>query len=103
MKKTNKMKTDEKNAQRINFGCCKHINGKERYYLGYTGLKCCAVAICQDCEERQFVGGFFAKLIYPIVRMFSRDRVEILKTVHITPIDWDKMLIEIERFGRDRQ
>jgi hypothetical protein len=52
---------------RIDKTCCEHYT-TNKYYLGYLyGIKCCIVAICQDCERAQAVGGWFGNLISKII------------------------------------
>lgn len=75
-----------KYANKIDFNCCNHGGNRNKYFLGYTGWKCCKVAICLDCDQVQFVGNKFGKIIYPIVRMIFRNRIEVLETIDIEPM-----------------
>lgn len=76
----------EKYADKIDFNCCNHRSNRNKYFLGYTGLKCCKVAMCLDCDKVQFVGGWFGKFIYPILRRIVRNRIEVIETIEIEPI-----------------
>ena len=77
----------EKYADKIDFCCCDHKSNRNKYLLGYTGLKCCKVAMCLDCDNVQFVGGTFGKLLYSISKVLSRNRFEIVETIELVPFD----------------
>lgn len=80
----------EKYANKIDINCCNHKYGRNQYFLGFIGCKPCKVVMCLDCDNVQFVGGRFGKIIYPMVRLFERKRIEILETIEIEPIFTDK-------------
>lgn len=75
----------EKYANKINFNCCDHRSNRNKYFLGYAGVKCCKVAMCLDCDKVQFVGGRVGRLLYPIIKMCPRNRIEIIDTIEIAP------------------
>lgn len=93
----------KKSTDRIDFNCCDHSGKRAKYFLGYTGLKCCAVAMCLDCERTQFIGNWFSRIIYPIAKKLARNRVEVLKTIWIKPEFDETWQNELERYGRDMQ
>lgn len=76
----------EKYADKIDFCCCDHKSNRNKYLLGYTGLKCCKVAMCLDCDNVQFVGKWYGKLIYPIARKLTRNRIDLLETILVEPL-----------------
>ncbi len=67
---------------KIDTHCCEHKTGKG-YLLGYTGFKCCKVAMCCDCDGRQFVGGWFGKLLYPLAKKIWRNRLEVIAKIEL--------------------
>lgn len=71
-----------KYASKIDIKCCKHkSNSKIQYQIGYIGLRCCKVAVCLDCENRQILCDGFAKWL---LRKFLRKgirRLNILATI----------------------
>ena len=79
---------------RINHKCCEHRLSRNAYYVGYVGIKICRVAFCLDCGEVQYIGNAFGKILYPLVRRFVRNRMEILHTVEIDNIQEEKECIE---------
>ena len=80
------MKLDiEKYANKIDVNCCNHKGGNNKYFFGYVGMKCCKVAMCLDCDKVQFVGGRVWRLLYLIIKMCSRNRIEIIDTIEIAP------------------
>ena len=72
-----------KYARKIDFNCCNHRSNHNKYLLGYTGLKCCGVAICLDCDKIQFVGGRVGRLLYPVTRLIFRHRIEIIDITEV--------------------
>ncbi len=71
-----------KYSKRININCCRHKGSPIiKYQIGYIGLRCCKVAICLDCEQRQVICRGFAKwLLVHFVQTKTR-RINILCVV----------------------
>lgn len=93
----------EKLLKKINILCCKHRQHRNRYLVGYVGLKIFPVALCLDCEKHQFLGRKWLERIYNIVKNIFRNRVTVIGGLDIEPIfdeEWGK---ELEKYGRDRQ
>lgn len=72
-----------KYADKIDFNCCDHWRGNNKYFLGYTGFKCCKVAMCLDCEKVQYVGGRIGNMLYPFSKRLSRNRFDIIGTIEV--------------------
>lgn len=98
--RNNKTKT---NAAKIKINCCNHKNKKNSYHYGFTGLKCCKVALCLDCDKVQFLGGWFSKIIYVFIRRAVRNRITIIETIEIKPFVDERWQNELEKYGRDKQ
>lgn len=73
--------------EKVNFYCCNHDRNKNMYHLGYVGLKCCKVAVCLDCEKVQSIGTKFGRFIYPIAKKITQNRIYVLKTIEIEPLE----------------
>ena len=69
-------------ANKIDVNCCEHKGSALiRYQIGYIGLRCCKVAVCMDCEERQIIcGGLAKRLLMKFLRKGIR-RVNVLATI----------------------
>lgn len=70
-----------KYINKIDFNCCEHRNGRNKYLLGYSGVRCCKVAICLDCDGIQFVGSRFWKILYLISRIITKNRIDIIEII----------------------
>lgn len=77
------MDIEKKYIGKIDFNCCEHKLKRNTYFLGYTGLKCCKVAMCLDCDKVQFLGKRFLQPIYRILRKIEHNRIEILEMIEI--------------------
>ena len=72
----------KKYAPKINVLCCEHKEKSlMKYQIGYIGLRCCKVAICLDCGERQIICDNFAKMLLRYFIRKGKTRVNILETL----------------------
>lgn len=96
------MKKNKLYKFKSDFICDNFICAFRGYYVGYIGIRLCKVAVCIDCGKIEYIGGWFWKWLYPILKKIKRNRIEIIKTVTYkhTREDWHK---ELERFGREKQ
>lgn len=72
----------KKYAPKINVLCCKHKDKRTmKYQIGYIGLRCCKVAICLDCGEKQIICGKVGEfLLHKFIRK-GITRVNILEII----------------------
>lgn len=99
MKKSNIKKL----SNRIELTCCNHRKNRNKYLLGYAGLKCCKVAMCLDCDKVQFIGGWFGKALYSAIKKITRNRIEVIETIDSEPIFDERWYEELEKYGREKQ
>lgn len=69
-------------ASKINKDCCKHETRKG-YLIGYIGFKSCKVAMCCDCDSRQFIGNWFGKFLFPLARRIFHNRMSVVARLYV--------------------
>lgn len=72
--------------KKVELSCGCRRNGKRKYYIGYTGIKCMRVAMCYECGKTEYIGSRVLKWMYPTMKKIYRNRVELLelKTERVT-------------------
>lgn len=71
-----------KYANKIDIVCCTHKGSEKiQYHIGYVGFKCCKVAVCLDCDEKQILCCGLARWILQQLLKKGIRRINILATI----------------------
>ena len=70
--------------QRISSDCCKHYCGTMIYHIGYMhGLRCCKVAVCEDCGHVHNISGLWGSFLLRLLRPWCTGMVDIIDEIII--------------------